>query len=138
MTNQRKFPDWMTESFSSTSKNAIYMCPEISEIVGKQKQTTCSCFFPKRFSGKIKAILETSGKNFWQKAKNLALNVFEWFKVEYLFKKPIFIKMFPWAQRMHSRRLWQKLLGKRPLTLCSVSLKHLKLNYLSKHSFSSN
>ena len=39
---------------------------------------------------------------------------------------------------MHSRRLWQKIFGKRPLTLRSVSLKHLKLNYFSKHSFSSN
>ena len=56
----------------------------------ENKKTTCNCFFSKCFSGNIEAILENSGKNFWQKAENLALNVFEWFKVEYLFKKTYF------------------------------------------------
>ena len=93
-------------------------------------------FFPKCFSGIIEAILENSGKNFWQKAEKLALKVFERFKIEYLSKKSIFIKMFLWAQRKHSRQLWQKVFGRRPLTLQLVSLKHLKLNYLSKHSYS--
>ena len=62
MTNDWKFSDWMTKCFSSTSKNEIILCLEISEIVGKQKQKTCSCFFPKSFSGNRETILENSGK----------------------------------------------------------------------------
>ena len=60
------------------------------------------------------------------------------FKVEYLFKKPILIKLFLWTQRIHSWQLWPKTFGKKPknfFSLIAYHKWHLILSFGKKHLF---
>ena len=108
-----------TENFQTEWLNVLaqspkmkYNCVRKYPNLWENKKNYLQLFFPKCFSGNIEDILENSGKKSWQKAKNLALNVFEGFKAEYLFINLFSSKCFSGQRECildnYNKKIWQK------------------------------